>query len=67
MKKNMQSGHALDMRIARDYLRTYPAHVAGLIANADTEHADLYDTCIRNSVSRLVQSARLIYPKRMAA
>ena len=61
------SGHALDVWIAREYLRTYPRHVADLVANSNAAQGDLFDRCIRASVIKLVQSARLIYPKRMAA
>jgi len=60
-------GHALDVYIARDYLRVYPRHVAGLIAHSTVEQAELYDRTIIASVRKLVQSARIIYPKRLSA
>ncbi len=66
MKKNMQCGRALEVRMAKQNLATYPAHIAGLIAHSTVEQADIYDRTIRASVRKLVQSARIIYPKRSA-
>lgn len=59
-----RSGHALDVFIARDYLAKYPTHIAKLIANSSVKEEESFDRCIRSSARKLVQSVRVIYPKR---